>query len=84
MIKLNDYLINFPIPEGVKATKWKLKFKKEGFDSSPTMLKEFLDMCVHIEESEMHKSLAKKIDCVKKEHDKALKEKCHSKSELHH
>eukprot|EP00957_Ditylum_brightwellii_P084559 6430126-Ditylum_brightwellii.AAC.1 len=32
----------------------------------------------------MHKSLSKKIAHAKKEHDKARKEKCHSKSESHH
>eukprot|EP00957_Ditylum_brightwellii_P113629 8663554-Ditylum_brightwellii.AAC.1 len=32
----------------------------------------------------MYKPLMKKIAHAKKEHDKARKEKCHSKSELHH
>eukprot|EP00957_Ditylum_brightwellii_P110295 8412436-Ditylum_brightwellii.AAC.1 len=88
MIKLNDYLVNFPILEGVTTTKlpckefvdvledevllqWKLEFEKEGFDSSSTMLKEFLDVCVHLEEAELHKPLAKKIAHAKKEHYKA-------------
>eukprot|EP00957_Ditylum_brightwellii_P103894 7915079-Ditylum_brightwellii.AAC.1 len=60
MIKLNDYLVQFPVPDGVTAMKisgkefvdvleygilyqWKLEFKKEGFNSSPSTLKEFLD-----------------------------------------
>eukprot|EP00957_Ditylum_brightwellii_P060554 4597854-Ditylum_brightwellii.AAC.1 len=60
MIKLNDYLEFFPVPDGITATKipreefvnvledrvpyqWKLEFKKEGFDSSSSTLKEFLD-----------------------------------------
>eukprot|EP00957_Ditylum_brightwellii_P175264 13342961-Ditylum_brightwellii.AAC.1 len=60
MIKLNDYLVQFLVPDGVTATKisckefvniledgipyqWKLEFKKEGFDLSSSMLKEFLD-----------------------------------------
>eukprot|EP00957_Ditylum_brightwellii_P155221 11817266-Ditylum_brightwellii.AAC.1 len=67
MIKLNDYLEFFPVPDGVTATKiaheefvdilkdrvpyqWKLEFEKEGFDLSSSMLKEFLDMCVRLEE----------------------------------
>eukprot|EP00957_Ditylum_brightwellii_P085644 6515181-Ditylum_brightwellii.AAC.1 len=101
MVKLNDYLVNFPVLEGVTATKlsckefldvledgilfqWKLEFEKEGFDSSSAILKVFLDMCICLEGAEMHKPLAKKIDCAKKEHDKAGKEKHHGKSELHH
>eukprot|EP00957_Ditylum_brightwellii_P027207 2056748-Ditylum_brightwellii.AAC.1 len=27
---------------------WKLEFKKEGFDSSSTTLKEFLGVCMHL------------------------------------
>eukprot|EP00957_Ditylum_brightwellii_P033670 2551909-Ditylum_brightwellii.AAC.1 len=70
MITLNDYLVHFPVPDRVTATKisckefvdvledgilyqWKLKFKKEGFNSSSSMLKEFLDMCVCLEEAEL-------------------------------
>eukprot|EP00957_Ditylum_brightwellii_P138135 10530005-Ditylum_brightwellii.AAC.1 len=62
MIKLNDYLEFFPVPDSITATKiareefvdvledgvpyqWKLEFKKEGFDLSSSMLKEFLDIC---------------------------------------
>eukprot|EP00957_Ditylum_brightwellii_P171976 13093665-Ditylum_brightwellii.AAC.1 len=36
---------------------WKLEFKKEGFDSSSSMLKEFLDICVRLEEVELQKLL---------------------------
>eukprot|EP00957_Ditylum_brightwellii_P159426 12135968-Ditylum_brightwellii.AAC.2 len=32
---------------------WKLEFKKEGFDSSSSVLKEFLDVCVRLEEAEL-------------------------------
>eukprot|EP00957_Ditylum_brightwellii_P079284 6029002-Ditylum_brightwellii.AAC.1 len=78
IIKLNDYLVHFPVPDGVTATKisceefinvledgipyqWKLEFKKEGSDSSSSTLKEFLDVCVHLEEAELQKLLRKKI-----------------------
>eukprot|EP00957_Ditylum_brightwellii_P076655 5826942-Ditylum_brightwellii.AAC.1 len=101
MIKLNDYLVNFPVSEGVMANKlsrkefvdvledgilfqWKLEFKKEGFDSSSTKLKEFLDTCMCLEEAELHKLLVKKIACIKKERDKDRKGKCHGKSESRH
>eukprot|EP00957_Ditylum_brightwellii_P183870 14005364-Ditylum_brightwellii.AAC.1 len=60
MIKLNDYLVHFPVLDGVTATKivckelvnvledgvpykWKLEFEKEGFNSSSSTLKKFLD-----------------------------------------
>eukprot|EP00957_Ditylum_brightwellii_P200094 15253391-Ditylum_brightwellii.AAC.1 len=83
MFKLNDYLVHFPVPDGVTATKisleefvdvledripyqWKLEFKKEGFDSSPSTLKEFLGVCTHLEEVEMQKPLKKKIACAVK------------------
>eukprot|EP00957_Ditylum_brightwellii_P128588 9809465-Ditylum_brightwellii.AAC.1 len=45
---------------------WKLEFEKKGFDSSSSTLKEFLDMCVHLEEAELQKLLRKTIACVKK------------------
>eukprot|EP00957_Ditylum_brightwellii_P141501 10779301-Ditylum_brightwellii.AAC.1 len=74
--KLNDYLVHFPVPDGVTATKisckdfvdvledripyqWKLEFKKEGFDSSFSRLKEFLDVCVRLEEAKLQKLLRK-------------------------
>eukprot|EP00957_Ditylum_brightwellii_P029705 2245179-Ditylum_brightwellii.AAC.1 len=86
MIKLNDYLVQFPVPDGVTATKisckefvnvlkdgilyqWKLEFKKEGLDSSSSTLKEFLDVCVCLEEAELQNLLGKKIACARKEHD---------------
>eukprot|EP00957_Ditylum_brightwellii_P166781 12694893-Ditylum_brightwellii.AAC.1 len=70
MIKLNNYLEFFPVPDGITAMKiareefidvledgvpyhWKVEFKKEGFDSSSYMLKEFLDVCVRLEEAEL-------------------------------
>eukprot|EP00957_Ditylum_brightwellii_P126511 9642827-Ditylum_brightwellii.AAC.1 len=82
MIKLNDYLVHFPVPVRVTATKisheefvgvledgilyqWKLEFKKEGFGLRFSMLKEFLDMCVHLEEAELQKPLEKKSSCKK-------------------
>eukprot|EP00957_Ditylum_brightwellii_P144491 11006621-Ditylum_brightwellii.AAC.1 len=49
---------------------WKLEFKKEGFDSSSSTLKEFLDVCVHLEEAKLQKLLRKMIACAEKEHDK--------------
>eukprot|EP00957_Ditylum_brightwellii_P099684 7593298-Ditylum_brightwellii.AAC.1 len=86
MIKLNDSLVHFPIPDGVTATKisceefvnvledgipyqWKLEFEKEGFDLGSSMLKEFLDICVHLEEAELQKPLKKKIACAINDHD---------------
>eukprot|EP00957_Ditylum_brightwellii_P027906 2108373-Ditylum_brightwellii.AAC.1 len=83
MIKLNDYLVHFPVLDRVKATKisckefvdiledgilyqWKLEFEKEGFDSSSSTLEEFLDVCVHLEETELQKLLRKMIACAKK------------------
>eukprot|EP00957_Ditylum_brightwellii_P083315 6334766-Ditylum_brightwellii.AAC.1 len=42
---------------------WKLEFEKEGFDSSSSILKEFLDVCVHLEEAELQKPLKKRIAC---------------------
>eukprot|EP00957_Ditylum_brightwellii_P003714 281959-Ditylum_brightwellii.AAC.1 len=85
MIKLNDYLVKFPVPDGVTAEKisreefvdlledgilfqWKLEFKKEDFDSSSYTLKEFLDMCVCLEEAELQKLLKKRIACASKDH----------------
>eukprot|EP00957_Ditylum_brightwellii_P068016 5163881-Ditylum_brightwellii.AAC.1 len=63
---------------------WKLEFKKKGFDSSSFMLKEFLDVCVHLEEAKLQKLLRKMIACAKKEHDIGRKRKCHNKLKLHH
>eukprot|EP00957_Ditylum_brightwellii_P153552 11686900-Ditylum_brightwellii.AAC.1 len=61
--------------------------QKEGFGLSSAALKGCLDVCLCLEEVEMHKSLAKKIGCAKKDNDEAKgdgKEKCHNQSELHH
>eukprot|EP00957_Ditylum_brightwellii_P161540 12299753-Ditylum_brightwellii.AAC.1 len=83
MIKLNDYLVDFPVPEGMITTKisckevvdiledgipyqWKLQFEKEVFNSSSSTLKKFLDVCICLEEVEIHKPLTKKIACAKK------------------
>eukprot|EP00957_Ditylum_brightwellii_P003629 274513-Ditylum_brightwellii.AAC.1 len=54
---------------------WKLQFKKEGFDLSSSTLKEFLDMCVHLEEAEIQKLFREKIACAEKEHGKDRKRK---------
>eukprot|EP00957_Ditylum_brightwellii_P202418 15330068-Ditylum_brightwellii.AAC.1 len=101
MIKLNDYLVNFPVPEGVTATnisheefidmledgipfQWILELKKEGFNSSSVMIKEFLDTCICLEEAEMHKLLVKKIARAKKENEGDKKGKHHGKLEWHY
>eukprot|EP00957_Ditylum_brightwellii_P188558 14354864-Ditylum_brightwellii.AAC.1 len=47
---------------------WKLEFEKEGFDLSSSTPKEFLDMCVCLEEPELQKLLKKKIACAIKEY----------------
>eukprot|EP00957_Ditylum_brightwellii_P083768 6367354-Ditylum_brightwellii.AAC.1 len=86
MIKLNNYLESFPVPDGVTAKKisqeefvdvledgvpyqWELEFEKEGFDSSSSMLKEFLDVCIRLEEAELQKPLKKRIARAIKEQD---------------
>eukprot|EP00957_Ditylum_brightwellii_P082337 6260780-Ditylum_brightwellii.AAC.1 len=101
MIKLNDYLVHFLVPDRVTATKilceefvdiledgtpyqWKLEFKKEGFDSSSSTLKEFLDVYVRLEEAKLQKPLRKTIACAKKEHDKDGKRKRQDKPKSHH
>eukprot|EP00957_Ditylum_brightwellii_P078546 5972307-Ditylum_brightwellii.AAC.1 len=63
---------------------WKLEFKKEGFDLSFSTLKEFLSMCVHLEEAELQKLLRKKIACARKEHDNNGTGKHQDKPKLHH
>eukprot|EP00957_Ditylum_brightwellii_P018720 1406517-Ditylum_brightwellii.AAC.1 len=101
MIKLNNYLVQFPVPDRVTAMKiscdkfvdilgdgipyqWKLEFEKEGFNSRSSMLKEFLDVCVCLEEAELQKLLRKKIACAEKEHDKDKKRKCQDKPKSRH
>eukprot|EP00957_Ditylum_brightwellii_P097381 7417065-Ditylum_brightwellii.AAC.1 len=101
MIKLNDYLVHFPIPDRATATKisckefvdiledgilyqWKLEFKKEGFNLRSSMLKEFLDVCVHLDKAELQKPLRKTIACAKKEHDKDRKRKRQDKAKSRH
>eukprot|EP00957_Ditylum_brightwellii_P147437 11226560-Ditylum_brightwellii.AAC.1 len=85
MIKLNNNLEFFPVPDGVTTTKiareefvgvledgvpyqWKLEFNREGFDSSSSTLKDFLDVCVCLEETELQKLLKKRIAHAIKEH----------------
>eukprot|EP00957_Ditylum_brightwellii_P012027 908295-Ditylum_brightwellii.AAC.1 len=102
MIKLNNYLVHFPVPDGVTATKiaredfvyvledgvlyqWKLEFEKEGFNLSSFTLKEFLNMCIRLEQAEVLKLLKKKIAPAVKEHDNwDRKRKCQEKPKSHH
>eukprot|EP00957_Ditylum_brightwellii_P026545 2007701-Ditylum_brightwellii.AAC.1 len=82
MIKVNDYLVHFPVLDRVTATKishkdsidvledripyqWKLEFDKEGFESMSSMVKEFLAVCVCLEEAELQKLLRKNSLCRK-------------------
>eukprot|EP00957_Ditylum_brightwellii_P210593 15365162-Ditylum_brightwellii.AAC.1 len=76
--------------EGLAFTKyiglWKLEFEKEGFGKGSASLKEFLAVYMHLEESELHKLLAKKIACAQKEHDESKgdgKARCLEKLKLH-
>eukprot|EP00957_Ditylum_brightwellii_P186048 14165091-Ditylum_brightwellii.AAC.1 len=48
------------------------------------MLKEFLDVCICLEEAEIHKPLTKKIAHAKKEHNNGRKEKHQDKLKSHH
>eukprot|EP00957_Ditylum_brightwellii_P101181 7710872-Ditylum_brightwellii.AAC.1 len=101
MIKLNDYLEFFPVPDNVTAMKiackeivnvledgvpyqWKLEFKKEEFDSSSSTLKEYLDICVRLEETELQKPLKKKIACMIKKHNNSDRKKPKSRHKRHH
>eukprot|EP00957_Ditylum_brightwellii_P104610 7971007-Ditylum_brightwellii.AAC.1 len=101
MIKLNDYLVQFPVPGSVTATmisckefvdvledeipyQWKLEFEKEGFDLSSSALKEFIGVCVRLEEAELQKPLRKKIARAEKEHDKDGQRKHQDKPKLCH
>eukprot|EP00957_Ditylum_brightwellii_P118659 9051152-Ditylum_brightwellii.AAC.1 len=85
MIKLNNYLEKFPVPDGATAKKisreefvdlledgipfqWKMEFEKEGFDLNSSTLKEFLDVCVCLEEAELQKPLKKRVAHAAKEH----------------
>eukprot|EP00957_Ditylum_brightwellii_P144292 10993209-Ditylum_brightwellii.AAC.1 len=63
---------------------WKLEFEKEGFDSSSSTLKEFLDVCVCLEEAELQKRLRKKIAFAEKEHNKDRKRKHQDRPKLHY
>eukprot|EP00957_Ditylum_brightwellii_P051954 3940984-Ditylum_brightwellii.AAC.1 len=48
-----------------------MEFEKEGFNSSSSMLKEFLDMCARLEEAELQKLLKKRIACALKDHEES-------------
>eukprot|EP00957_Ditylum_brightwellii_P137904 10513911-Ditylum_brightwellii.AAC.1 len=50
---------------------WKLDFEKGGFDSSSSTLKEFLGVCVRLEEAQLQKPLKKRIARAIKKHDKS-------------
>eukprot|EP00957_Ditylum_brightwellii_P166833 12698203-Ditylum_brightwellii.AAC.1 len=50
---------------------WKLEFEKERFDSSSSTLKEFLDVCIHLEETKLQKPLKKRIARAIKEQDES-------------
>eukprot|EP00957_Ditylum_brightwellii_P142169 10831719-Ditylum_brightwellii.AAC.1 len=64
---------------------WILEFEKEGFNLSSSTLKEFLDMCVCLEDAELQKPLKKKIACAITEHDDLDgKRKRQEKPKLHH
>eukprot|EP00957_Ditylum_brightwellii_P130478 9954376-Ditylum_brightwellii.AAC.1 len=91
MIKLNDYLVHFPVLDGVTTTKTACKeFVDVLEDRAPSStLEEFLDVCVHLEEAELQKSLKKKIASAMKEHDdldgkKKRQEKPKLRHERHH
>eukprot|EP00957_Ditylum_brightwellii_P155422 11830618-Ditylum_brightwellii.AAC.1 len=47
-----------------------MEFRKEGFDLSSSTFKEFLDVCIRLEEAELQKLLRRKIVHAKKEHDR--------------
>ena len=51
---------------------------------SSSTFKEFLDVCVCLEEAELQKLLGKKIACARKEHDNDGKGKRQDRSKLHH
>eukprot|EP00957_Ditylum_brightwellii_P132004 10065053-Ditylum_brightwellii.AAC.1 len=52
-----------------------MEFEKEGFDSSSSTLKEFLEVCVRLEEAEMQKPLEKRIARAAREHQESDDEK---------
>eukprot|EP00957_Ditylum_brightwellii_P045979 3487926-Ditylum_brightwellii.AAC.1 len=59
----------FDVLEDGVLYQWKLEFEKEIFDLSSSTLKEFLDVCVRLEDAELQKLLKKKIACAIKKHD---------------
>eukprot|EP00957_Ditylum_brightwellii_P037632 2845632-Ditylum_brightwellii.AAC.1 len=52
-----------------------MEFKKEGFDLGSSTLKEFLDVCVRLEEAELKKPLKKRVACASKDHEELDDEK---------
>eukprot|EP00957_Ditylum_brightwellii_P003464 262202-Ditylum_brightwellii.AAC.1 len=48
-----------------------MEFKKEGFDSSSSTLKEFLDVCVRLEQAELQKPLKKRVARAAKEYEES-------------
>eukprot|EP00957_Ditylum_brightwellii_P077925 5922869-Ditylum_brightwellii.AAC.1 len=52
-----------------------MEFEKEGFESSSSTLKEFLDMCVHLEKAELQKLLKKMVAHAQKDHEELDDEK---------
>eukprot|EP00957_Ditylum_brightwellii_P071687 5449925-Ditylum_brightwellii.AAC.1 len=88
MIKLNDYLELFPIPDSITATKIAreefINVLEDGVPYHSFTLKEFLDVCVRLE-AELLKPLKKKIARAIKEHDDlGGKRKRHKKPKSHH
>eukprot|EP00957_Ditylum_brightwellii_P023086 1741672-Ditylum_brightwellii.AAC.1 len=49
-----------------------MEFEKEGFDSSSSTLKEFLDVCVCLEEAKLQKLLKKRIARALKDHEESV------------
>eukprot|EP00957_Ditylum_brightwellii_P162364 12363179-Ditylum_brightwellii.AAC.1 len=45
-----------------------MEFEKEGFDLSSSTLKEFLDVCIRLEEAELQKRLKKRVARALKDH----------------
>eukprot|EP00957_Ditylum_brightwellii_P129337 9866404-Ditylum_brightwellii.AAC.1 len=48
-----------------------MEFKKEGFESSSSTLKDFLDVCVRLEKAKLQKQLQKRIARAAKEHEES-------------
>eukprot|EP00957_Ditylum_brightwellii_P105768 8066182-Ditylum_brightwellii.AAC.1 len=52
-----------------------MEFKKDGFDSSSSTLKEFLDVYVRLEEAKLQKPLKKRVAHEIKDHEESDDEK---------